>query len=134
MVWRLVATRISQEEFDKIVVMKKDFPPFSLMNCDVDFIKRCKLSSTHEGCIVFCMADGREPDIYEIEEITADVKPTFKGMQPKKYSFGCKDAAVPLLPGQIVLQTCGFRYCVNQEHLADGGRTRNQYTRTTDDE
>lgn len=125
-IWKLVSVKVTQEEFDELIGLRSQFPPFTLDNCDNDFLRRCKMSTTHEGCIVFCMADGREPDIYEIEEITADVRPTFKGIPPKKYSFaaGSKE---PFVPGTVVVQKCGFQYCVNQQHLDAVGRTRNQF-------
>ena len=127
-VWRLRSEHISQEELDRFIKALKPFPIGTLDNCDPDFVHRCKFSTTHEGCIVFCMANGMEPDIYEQQEMTSDVRPTFKGVPPKKIAFLGKNPGQPLLPGQIVVQTCNFQYCVNQQHLEDGGRTRNQYT------
>lgn len=93
------------------------FPPFSLDNLPIDFIRRCVMDPREDypGCIVLRYQDGTIPHKTP-DAINAKTYPTYRNMQGKKISaMGMHDGGVQ--EGTVVRQICGNIYCVNQQHL-----------------
>lgn len=114
--WELVYKKVINDNeipADKI----PQYPPGVLDNVPPDFLIRTQYSSTHEGCVVLLYTDGREesPDLPG-----SNTYASYKGLPGKKIAFAGKQGGGALPAGQSVFTNCGFRDCINQQHLVAG--------------
>lgn len=129
--WKLVSYEVDDDEMERVRLKAAEFPPGVLDNVPTDFLFRATWSSQVQGCVVLCYQDGREPDINSSDYYGG--YPTYKGMHGKRIAMIGKTGSDPG-KGTVVLPTCNNRLCINQQHLKIGGTTRNQYTKTAEDE